>query len=126
MRNTVASDLDPEILVIEDDLEIRRFLRTTLCAEHYRLREAATAADGLKQVSLREPNVIVLDLGLPDTDGLEVIRKIRQSKRMRGLSSIRSFKKSLRQNNHNSFPAGVLGSRTPPRLSFDVYHLPVK
>jgi len=79
MRNTVASDLDPEILLIEDDLEIRRFLRTTLGAEHYRLREAATATDGLKQLSLREPDVILLDLGLPDTDGLEVIRKIRQS-----------------------------------------------
>src|SRR5262245_41686557 len=67
----------PEILVIEDDAQIRRFLRTTLSAEHYRLREAPTAAEGITIATEHPPQVIVLDLGLPDLDGLEVIRRIR-------------------------------------------------
>src|SRR5204863_5762455 len=66
-----------EVLVIEDDPEIRRFLRAALGAEQYRLREATTAAEGLHQATL-PPDVFVLDLGLPDRDGLEVIRKIRE------------------------------------------------
>jgi two-component system KDP operon response regulator KdpE len=71
----------PEILVIEDDLQIRRFLRTALIAEHYRLSEAATATEGLLLATERNPDVIVLDLGLPDRDGIEVIRQVRQTKR---------------------------------------------
>jgi len=66
-----------EVLVIEDDPEIRRFLRTALGAEQYRLREATTAAEGLRQATL-PPDVIVLDLGLPDGDGVDVIRKVRE------------------------------------------------
>jgi len=66
------------ILVIEDDKEIRRFLRASLTAEGYRLHEAKTAADGLVQASSRTPDLIILDLGLPDFDGLEVIEKIRK------------------------------------------------
>ena len=67
-----------EVLIIEDDAEIRRFLRTALGAEQYRLREATTASEGLHQATLA-PDVIVLDLGLPDRDGIEVIRKIREN-----------------------------------------------
>jgi two-component system, OmpR family, KDP operon response regulator KdpE len=70
--------VSPEILVVEDDVEIRRFLRTTLSAEHYRLREATTAAEGLKLATARRPDVILLDLGLPDVDGIEVIREVRR------------------------------------------------
>jgi two-component system, OmpR family, KDP operon response regulator KdpE len=66
-----------EVLVVEDDPEIRRFLRTTLSAEHYRLREATTVAEGLLHSSRRPPDVILLDLGLPDGDGTELIRQIR-------------------------------------------------
>jgi two-component system KDP operon response regulator KdpE len=71
-------DHQREILVIEDDPEIRRFLRTTLSAEQYRLREATTVADGLLQSSRKPPDAILLDLGLPDGDGLEVIRQVRE------------------------------------------------
>jgi two-component system, OmpR family, KDP operon response regulator KdpE len=77
MTETIATDAQKEVLVIEDDPEIRRFLRTALNAEHYRLREATTAADGLEQANSRPPDIIVLDLGLPDGDGIDVIRKVR-------------------------------------------------
>src|SRR5262245_62024223 len=71
----------PEVLVIEDDLQIRRFLRTALIAEHYRLSEAATAGEGLVLAKERSPDAILLDLGLPDSDGIDVIREVRQTKR---------------------------------------------
>ncbi len=68
----------PLILVIEDDAQIRRFLRTTLLSSGYRLLEATTGSDGLRQASLNHPDVIVLDLGLPDMDGLDVTRHLRE------------------------------------------------
>jgi two-component system, OmpR family, KDP operon response regulator KdpE len=71
----------PEVLVIEDDLQIRRFLRTALSAEHYRLREASTALQGIALATEQPPQVILLDLGLPDADGIEVIRHVRQKHR---------------------------------------------
>jgi two-component system KDP operon response regulator KdpE len=78
MSSNDAPDVRHEILVVEDDTQIRRFLRATLSAEHYRLREATTVADGLMQASWRPPDVILLDLGLPDEDGIEVIRQVRK------------------------------------------------
>lgn len=68
----------PEILIVEDDPQIRRFLRATFAAEQYRFQEAVTAAEGIAQAAARQPDLIVLDLGLPDRDGLEVIRKVRE------------------------------------------------
>jgi len=68
----------PEVLIIEDDSEIRRFLRATLKAEHYGFREASTAAEGIKLALEGSPDVIVLDLGLPDKDGVEVIKAVRR------------------------------------------------
>lgn len=69
---------NPEVLLIEDDPQIRRFLRPTLAAEHYRLHEAVTAEEGIAQAAARQPDVVLLDLGLPDRDGLTVIQAIRQ------------------------------------------------
>lgn len=69
----------PEILIVEDDDQIRRFLRATLAAEQYRFHEALTAAEAIAQAAARQPDLIVLDLGLPDEDGLEVIRQVRLS-----------------------------------------------
>jgi two-component system KDP operon response regulator KdpE len=70
--------MKPLILIIEDDAQIRRFLRASLDAEGYRLQEAVTADEGLAQAAARQPDLILLDLGLPDRDGLEVIQKIRE------------------------------------------------
>jgi two-component system KDP operon response regulator KdpE len=66
------------ILVIEDDSQIRRFLRTTLTSNNYRLLEATSGQDGLRQASTQHPDLIILDLGLPDMDGLEVTRQLRE------------------------------------------------
>src|SRR5207247_2424409 len=68
----------PLILVIEDDAQILRFLRAALVAEEYRLQEAMTAEEGMREAAARQPDLILLDLGLPDQDGLEVIRRVRE------------------------------------------------
>ena len=70
--------MKPLILLVEDDLQIRRFLRAALSAEGYRFQEAATAKEGLTQAAAHRPDFILLDLGLPDQDGLEVIRGVRE------------------------------------------------
>lgn len=66
------------ILLIEDERQMRRFLRVTLQSERYGLIEAETAAEGLSQAAKRNPDIVLLDLGLPDMDGLEVINKLRE------------------------------------------------
>jgi two-component system KDP operon response regulator KdpE len=66
-----------KILVVDDEPAIRRFLRTSLTAQGYDVVEADTAAAALSEAAREKPDVIVLDLGLPDQDGLEVVRRIR-------------------------------------------------
>ena len=66
------------ILLIEDEPEIRRFLRTTLPAHGFRLVEAVTGLNGLTEAKAWNPDLILLDLGLPDCDGNEVIRQVRE------------------------------------------------
>jgi two-component system, OmpR family, KDP operon response regulator KdpE len=72
------ADLEPTLLVIEDEPQIRRFLRATLTANGYRLLEATTGHEGLVQAATRQPELVILDLGLPDIDGLEVTRHLRE------------------------------------------------
>jgi len=74
--------MKPLILVIEDDPQIRRFLRATLAAEEYQFHEAVTAAEGIAQAAARQPDLVLLDLGLPDRDGLDIIREIRSWSQM--------------------------------------------
>ncbi len=66
------------VLVIDDDRAIRRVVTTGLRARGYEIREAATAVDGLGAVATESPDLVVLDLGLPDGDGIEVCRRLRE------------------------------------------------
>jgi len=66
------------ILLIEDEPQMRRFLRITLQGHGYRLVESETGNDGLLQATTRNPDVVLLDLGLPDIDGLEVTKRLRE------------------------------------------------
>jgi two-component system KDP operon response regulator KdpE len=65
------------VLVVEDEPEIRRFLRSALGAEGYRVVEAETGTRGATDAGTHKPDLAVVDLGLPDIDGVEVIRRIR-------------------------------------------------
>ena len=67
------------ILVVEDEPPLRRLLRTSLSAQGYRILEAGTGQGALDGLARDAPEVVLLDLGLPDLDGLEVIRRIRAS-----------------------------------------------
>lgn len=66
------------ILCIEDEAPICLFLKTTLQASGYDYRQASTGEEGLVQAATRNPDLILLDLGLPDMDGLEVTRRLRE------------------------------------------------
>jgi len=67
----------PSILVIEDEISIRRFLKTSIINHNYQFLEAVNGKDGLKKVLEYKPDIILLDLGLPDIDGVEVIQQLR-------------------------------------------------
>lgn len=67
----------PVVVVIEDEPQIRRFLRAALEAEGCAVSEAGTAERGLIEAGTRKPDLVVLDLGLPDRDGVDVVRDIR-------------------------------------------------
>jgi two-component system, OmpR family, KDP operon response regulator KdpE len=66
-----------QVLVIEDELQIRRFLRASLASHGYALLEASTGQAGVEQAAQLHPDCVILDLGLPDIDGLEVLKQIR-------------------------------------------------
>jgi len=70
--------MNPTILVVEDEPEIRQFLRTSLKAEGYRVVESPNGRRGSLDAGLHKPDLAIVDLGLPDFDGIEVIRRIRE------------------------------------------------
>jgi two-component system KDP operon response regulator KdpE len=74
--------LKPAVLVIDDEVQIRRLLRVTLEANGYRVFEAATGGGGIVEVAQRKPDAVVLDLGLPDLDGLTVLKRLRDWSRV--------------------------------------------
>lgn len=69
---------ETSILIIEDEPEIRKFLKAALTSHDYKPSFAETAKDGIKLVTSHPPEIIILDLGLPDMDGLEVIKTVRE------------------------------------------------
>ena len=80
--NTVNSAPAPVALIIDDEPQIRRLLRVTLEANGYRVFDAATGQDGIAQAAQRQPNVVLLDLGLPDLDGVAVLKRLREWSRV--------------------------------------------
>jgi two-component system, OmpR family, KDP operon response regulator KdpE len=70
--------ISPLILVIEDDPPIRRLLHTTLSGEGYRVAEAETGDRAVRLASQQPPDLVILDLGLPDIDGQDVLRRLRE------------------------------------------------
>ena len=74
-RNHVA-------LVIDDEVQIRRLLRITLEANGYKVLDAASGQDGLVEAATRRPDIVILDLGLPDMDGVTVLRRLREWSRV--------------------------------------------
>jgi two-component system, OmpR family, KDP operon response regulator KdpE len=73
---------EPTVLVVDDEPPIRRLLRTTLTAAGYRVAEAETASAGLHSLAVEKPDLVILDLGLPDHSGIELIAEIRKASRV--------------------------------------------
>jgi len=73
---TKAGDL--QVLLVEDEAQMRRFLRSSLPAHGYELVETATGREAIAQAGARNPDIILVDLGLPDMDGVEVTRQLRE------------------------------------------------
>jgi two-component system KDP operon response regulator KdpE len=76
------SDPNPLILIVEDEAQMRRFLRASLTSNGYQVVEAETATAGMTQAAARNPDLVLLDLGLPDQDGLVVTEQLRQWAKM--------------------------------------------
>ncbi len=72
------NDKGLRVLVVDDERAIRRFLRTSLSAYNYMVYEASSGAEALTAVIAHRPDLLILDLGLPDLDGIEVIRQLRE------------------------------------------------
>ncbi len=68
----------PLVLIVDDEVPIRRFLRASLAGEGFRVAEAGTAAEAMAGVEAQRPDVVILDLGLPDRDGISLTREVRE------------------------------------------------
>jgi len=75
---STSATLKPTALVIDDELQIRRLLHACLETNGYRVREAATGHEGIREAAQHPPDVVILDLGLPDMDGLAVLKRLRE------------------------------------------------
>lgn len=72
------TDVPSKILIIEDEPQMRKFLRTSLAAEGYRIVETPLGKEGLDLARTHNPDIVLLDLGLPDLDGMEVTKQLRE------------------------------------------------
>jgi two-component system, OmpR family, KDP operon response regulator KdpE len=80
--NQTSKKTSTAVLVIDDEPQIRRLLRVTLEANGYEVFDAVNGQDGISQAAQRRPEIILLDLGLPDLEGVEVLKRIREWSRV--------------------------------------------
>jgi len=106
-----------KILIVEDDAHIRRLLRAALQRAGHRVAEAATAREGLSLLDIEKPEVVLLDLGLPDRDGLELIEP------MRGRSKATILVVSAREDTGEKVAALDLGADDYLTKPFDTEEL---
>jgi len=78
MTTSEGAALKPNALIIDDEMQIRRLLRVCLEANGYRTSEAASGQEGISQAAQHPPDVVILDLGLPDMDGVAVLKRLRE------------------------------------------------
>jgi DNA-binding response OmpR family regulator len=76
---TEKAEIAPFALIVEDDPQIRRFLRTALASEGVEVSEVGVGERALVEAAMRKPDLLILDLGLPDMDGVEVVRRLRNA-----------------------------------------------
>src|SRR5262249_45957726 len=76
-RPAPMSDANPVVLVVDDEVQIRRFLRAGLELDGFTVQDAETGNDALHWATLKPPDLVILDLGLPDMDGGEVLERLR-------------------------------------------------
>src|SRR5579863_8630244 len=94
----------PKVLIVDDEPPIRRFLRTSLSAQGYTIVEGETGAEALSEAAREKPDILVLDLGLPDMNGTDVIRAIRKT------SDVPIIVLSVRSDEHGKVEALDLGA----------------
>ncbi|MEI6715552.1 MAG: response regulator [Verrucomicrobiota bacterium] len=70
--------MNPAVLIIDDEIQVRRLLRVTLEGSGYRVLEASDGQSGLSEVAMQRPDVVLLDLGLPDSTGIAVLQRLRE------------------------------------------------
>jgi len=70
--------MKPVALIVDDEIQIRRLLRVVLEGENYDVHEADSGQQGLMEIASRRPNIVLLDLGLPDIEGIEVLKRLRE------------------------------------------------
>ena len=85
-----APPLKPTALVIDDELQIRRLLRVCLEANGYRVAEAATGKEGIAEAAQHPPDVVILDLGLPDMEGVAVLKRLARMEPRAGRRALRA------------------------------------
>jgi two-component system KDP operon response regulator KdpE len=71
------TETNPVVLVVDDEVQIRRFLRAGLELDGFSVQDAEMGADALRWATLKAPDLVILDLGLPDMDGAEVLERLR-------------------------------------------------
>jgi len=101
MRSSFA-----RVLIVDDEPQIRRFLKTSLSAQNYEVIEALDGAEALKLAHREKPDLMILDLGLPDIDGFEVIRRLRAA----GVHTLPVIVLSARSDEHGKVEALDLGA----------------